>query len=74
MFNLIKMNKDDENIQLSKKRKYSEYFEEGVKEEIVEEKEHQSNLVKHICNICSKSYKSKGALTQHIQSVHKRQK
>ena len=62
---------EDDDLELSQYRKYGEYFEEDVKEEIVDKKNPHSNLVKHVCDICSKSYKSKRNLTQHIQSVHK---
>ena len=38
----------------------SEYFEEDVKEDIVDEKNQHSIMVQNnICDICSKSYKSK---------------
>ena len=62
---------EDDGFDLSPNRKYSEYFEEDVKEEIVDEKNPDTILVKHLCNICSKNYKSKRTLTLHIQSVHK---
>ena len=65
----MEIKSEDDDMELSPNRKYSEYFE--VKEEIVNEKNPQSKLVNHVCDICSKSYKSKGNLTQHIQSVHK---
>ena len=62
---------EDDKLELSETTKYAEYFEEDVKEEIIDEKNSQSNFEKRMCDICSKSYKSKGNLTQHIQSVHK---
>ena len=69
---------DDDDKELSRTRKYSEYFVEDVREEIVDEKEPQSNLVKHKCDICGKSYKSKNILTSHlkthIESVNKKVK
>ena len=69
----VKMEIQEENydLELCQNRKYSEYFEEDVKEEIVDEKNPHSIIVKYKCDICSRSYKSKGTLTQHIQSVHK---
>ena len=67
----IEIKPEDDDFELSQNRKYSEYFEEDVKEEIVEENNLDTILVKHVCNICSKSYKTKGNLAQHIKSVHK---
>ena len=68
----IKPGVDDK--KLSQKINYSEYFKEDVKEEIEDEMEPQSNLVKHLCDICSKTYKSKDTLKEHMQSVHRGQK
>ena len=64
----MEIKSEDDDFELSQTRKYSEYFEEDVKEEIIDEKNPDSILVKYKCDICSKSYKSKSNLTQHIQS------
>ena len=63
-----------EDLQLSRNRQYAEYFEEDIKEETVVEMNTHTNLVTYTCDICSKSYKSKRYLTQHIQSVHEKVK
>ena len=53
----------------------SEYFEEDVKEDIVDEKKQDSIMVQNnICNICSKCYKSKRNLKTHIESIHEKVK
>ena len=67
----MEIKSEDDDLELSTDRKYSEYFEEDVKEDIVDEKNPHSILLKYKCDICSKSYKSKSHLTQHIQSLHK---
>ena len=67
----MEIKQEDDDLELSKNRKHSEYFEEDVKEENVDEKNPHSILVKYKCDICSKSYKSKRYLTKHIQSEHK---
>ena len=66
----VEIKPEDDDLELSQNRKYSEYFEEDVKEDIVDEKNPHSILVKYKCDICSKSYKSKGTLRRHIQSLH----
>ena len=70
----VEMKSEVEGLQLYRNRKYAEYFEEDVSNEIVDEKNPQTNLVTYTCDICSKSYKSNKSLTQHIQSVHRRLK
>ena len=60
-----------EDLELSQNRISAEFSEEDVKEEIVDEMNPHTNLVTYMCDICSKSCKSKTNLTQHIQSVHK---
>ena len=60
---------EDDDLKLSPERNYSEYFEEDVKEEILDEKNPDSDWL--ICDICSTGYKSKRNLNQHIQSAHK---
>ena len=67
--NKMEIKQEDDDLELSKNRKHSEYFEEDVKEENVDEKNPHSILVKYKCDICSKSYKAKPDLTQHIQSI-----
>ena len=58
--------------ELFHKRKYAEYFEEDVKEEIVDEKNSHADLVTYMCDICSKTNKSKRILKSHIQKVHEK--
>ena len=67
----MEIKSEDDDLELFQNRKHSEYFEEDVKEEIVDEKNPDSILVKHECDICYKSYKYRVSLTKHIQSVHK---
>ena len=50
-----------------KKTEYKEYFEEDVKTDIKE----RIKLLNIFCDICLKVFKTKSALTNHIQSVHK---
>ena len=47
-----------------------EYFEEDVKTEIKK----NTQLVNISCEICLKSFKTKSALRNHVQSVHKETK
>ena len=56
-----------EGFELSENRKYAEYFEEDIKEETVVEENPHTNLMKYTCNICRKSYISKGNLKIHIK-------
>ena len=67
----MEVKSEDDDLKLSPYRKYSEYFEEDVKDKIVDEKNPDTIQLRHECKICSKSYKSKGYLAQHTKSVHK---
>ena len=70
----IEIKPEDNDLLLSESRKYYEYFEEDVKEEIDDEKNLDSCLLKHMCDICSKCYVFKSSLKIHIQSVHQKVK
>ena len=49
----MEIKSEDDDLELFQNRKHSEYFEEDVKEEIVDEKNPDSNFVKHVCDICN---------------------
>ena len=61
-----------EGFELSENRKYAEYFEGDIKEEIVDEKNSHAKSVTYMCDICSKTNKSKRILKSHIQKVHEK--
>ena len=64
----LEIKSEVENLELSQNRKSAEYFEEDVKEENVDNL--HSILFTYSCDICSKSYNSKGNLRQHLKSAH----
>ena len=61
-----------EGLELSENRKYAEYFEEDLKEEVIDEQNTHANLVTYMCDICSKTNKSKRILKSHIQKVYEK--
>ena len=70
----MEIKREDNDLELSQNRKNLEYFEEDVKEEVVDDQNPNSTLKKRTCDICSKSYKTQGHLKAHIKSVHEKLK
>ena len=63
-----------EDLEPSQNKNSTEYFEENGKENTVDEKNPNTNLVTYTCDICSKTYKFKRILKRHIASVHEKVK
>ena len=64
---ILPIKSEVEGFELSENRKYAEYFEGDIKEEIVDEKNSHAKSVTYMCDICSKTYKSKRILKTHIE-------
>ena len=60
-------------METNKNRRYydNEYFEEDIK---IEDDLKEKQILRHVCKICQRVYKSNANVSTHIQSVHKQNK